>query len=79
MDFLYQKIQQDVAAWREDGYPFDEHPAIAEILDYATLPESDTRRFLRKAQLRALRPTGIYVSSRARPTSSLSTAATTQV
>ena len=54
MDFLYQKIQQDVAAWREDGYPFDEHPAIAEILDYATLPESDTRRFLRKAQLRAL-------------------------
>ncbi len=54
MDFLYQRIQQNVRAWREDGYPTDDYPAVAEILDYATLPESDTRRFLRKAQLRAL-------------------------
>jgi hypothetical protein len=52
--YLYELIQQNVAAWREDGYPADEYPAIAEILDYATLPESDTRRYLRKAQLRAL-------------------------
>jgi type III restriction enzyme len=51
---LYKLIQQDVAAWRDDGYPVDDYPAIAEVLDYATLPESDTRRFLRKAQLRAL-------------------------
>jgi hypothetical protein len=54
MDFLYQKIRQNVAAWREDGYPTDDYPAISEILGYATLPDSDTRRFLRKAQLRAL-------------------------
>ena len=54
MDFLYQRIQQKVRGWREDGYPTDDHPAVAEILDYATLPESDMRRSLRKAQLRAL-------------------------
>jgi hypothetical protein len=29
MDFLYQRLQQNAAAWR------DECPAIAEILDYA--------------------------------------------
>ncbi len=40
MSHLYELIQQNVAAWREDGYPTDEYPAIAEILDYATLPSS---------------------------------------
>jgi hypothetical protein len=54
MNYLYEIIQRKVAAWRKDGYPTDDYPGIAEILDYATLPESDTRRFLRKAQLRAL-------------------------
>jgi hypothetical protein len=54
MEFLYQKIQKNVAGWREDDYATDKYPAIAEILDYATLPESDVRRFLRKAQLQAL-------------------------
>ena len=54
MKHLYQIIQRNVAAWREDGYPVEEYPAVAEILDYATLPDSDVRRFLRRAQLRAL-------------------------
>jgi len=54
MTHLYELIRQNVAAWREDSYPTEEHPAIAEILDYATLPESRNLRFLRKAQLRAL-------------------------
>lgn len=54
MDYLYELIQQRVDTWRDDGYPTDDYPAIADILDYATLPETDTRRFLRKAQLRAL-------------------------
>jgi len=54
MTHLYELIQQNVAAWREDGYPASDYPAIAEVLDYATLPESGGLRFLRQAQLRAL-------------------------
>jgi type III restriction enzyme len=54
MPHLYELIQQNVAAWRKDGYPTEDYPAIAEILDYATLPEGGDLRFLRKAQLRAL-------------------------
>jgi type III restriction enzyme len=54
MTHLYQQIQQNVAAWRENGYPTEDYPAIAEILDYATLPEGGGLRFLRVAQLRAL-------------------------
>jgi type III restriction enzyme len=54
MSHLYELIQQNVAAWREDGYPTEDYPAIAEILDYAMLPESNGLRFLRTAQLRAL-------------------------
>ena len=54
MSHLYELIQQNVTAWREDGYPTEGYPALAEILDYATLPEGGGLRFLRKAQLRAL-------------------------
>jgi hypothetical protein len=53
MPHLYELIQQKVANWREDGYP-SEYPAIAEILEYAILPQTDSLRFLRAAQLRAL-------------------------
>ena len=51
---LYQLLRQNVASWREDDYPIEHYPAIAEILDYAVLPESGDLRFLRAAQLRAL-------------------------
>jgi len=51
---LYQYLRQQVDAWRAAGYPCDAYPAIAEILDYATLPESTVRRFLREPQLQAL-------------------------
>ncbi|MDY6877371.1 MAG: hypothetical protein SWK90_14365 [Chloroflexota bacterium] len=34
MTHLHQLIQQNVAAWREDGYPTEYYAAIAEILDY---------------------------------------------
>jgi len=54
MAHLYELIQHNVAAWREGGYPTEDYPAIAEILDYATLPESGGLRYLRAAQLRAL-------------------------
>ncbi len=53
MSHLYQLIQQNVMTWREAGYPCD-YPAIAEILEYATLPEIGSLRYLRKVQLRAL-------------------------
>jgi len=36
MPHLYELIQHKVTAWREDGYPADDYPAIAEILDYAS-------------------------------------------
>jgi len=54
MFHLHELIQQNVAAWRDDGYPTEDYPAIAEILDHATLPESNNLRFLRVAQLHAL-------------------------
>jgi type III restriction enzyme len=53
MPHLYELIRQNVAAWREAGYPCD-YPAITEILEYATLPETGSLRYLRKVQLRAL-------------------------
>ena len=54
MPHLYELIQQNVTEWREAGYPTDDYPAIAEILEYATLPEEGSLRYLRIAQLRAL-------------------------
>ena len=54
MDHLYQIIQNNVKTWRDQGYPSEDYPAIAEILNYATLPDSDILRFLRGAQIRAL-------------------------
>ena len=54
MTSLYELIKQDVTIWREAGYPVDDYSAIGEILDYAVLPETDSLRFLRKVQLRAL-------------------------
>jgi hypothetical protein len=54
MPHLYEPLQQKVSAWRGAGCPSGRYPAIAEILEYAALPESGTLRFLRAAQLRAL-------------------------
>jgi len=54
MTHLYKLIQRNVAAWRQEGYPTEKYPAIAEILDYARLSDGETLRFLRRAQLRAL-------------------------
>lgn len=51
---LYQQLQHRVDAWRAAGYPCEAYPAIAEILDYATLPGTQIRRYLRRAQLQAL-------------------------
>lgn len=53
---LYATLQNNVAYWRQDGYPCDAHPAIAEILEYATvtLDGQPALRYLREAQFRAL-------------------------
>lgn len=51
---LYEAIQDTVSAWRNGHYPCAEYPTIAEILEYARLPESGDLRFLRRPQLRAL-------------------------
>ncbi len=54
---LYEVIQSKVTTWREAGYPSEAYPAVAEILEYATVPLADgglQLRTLRAAQLRAL-------------------------
>lgn len=47
---LHQAIQSKVNAWREAGYPSPDYPAIAEILEFATIPQDDVG-----VQLRVLR------------------------
>jgi hypothetical protein len=54
MIHLYHHIATRVDAWRAGGYACDEHPAIAEILEWAQETESGNLRFLRRPQLRAL-------------------------
>lgn len=50
---LFETIQSNVQKWRESGYASD-YSALAEILEHATLPETQAFRFLRKAQFKAL-------------------------
>ena len=54
MFHLHQRLGPLVDAWRVDGYPCDDYPAIGEILEWAHETEGGTLRFLRKPQLRAL-------------------------
>ena len=54
MIHLHQQIAALVDAWRAEGYPCSDHPAIAEILEWARETESGNLRFLRRPQLRAL-------------------------
>lgn len=52
---LHEALAAKVTAWRRAGYPADEFPAIAEILEWARGDEeSGNVRFLREPQLRAL-------------------------
>jgi type III restriction enzyme len=50
---LYEALAMHVAAWRDEGYPHEDYPAIAEILEWASNPDVPNFR-LRKPQLRAL-------------------------
>jgi type III restriction enzyme len=50
---LYHQLSQQVQSWRSEGYPVNDYPAVAEILDWAKEPEGSGFR-LRVPQLRAL-------------------------
>ena len=54
MTHLYSLLQRKVEKWRGADYPLSDYPALAEIFDYARLPETGLLRFLRPPQLRAL-------------------------
>lgn len=54
MAHLHEKLAESVAAWRQAGYPCADHPAIAELFDWARDPVSGQLRFLRTPQFRAL-------------------------
>lgn len=54
MPHFYQKIAIKVDAWKAEGYPCADFPAIAEILEWARDDQTGNLRFLRRPQLRAL-------------------------
>src|SRR2546422_376628 len=54
MNHLHQVLTKRVDQWRTDGYPSPDCPAIAEIFEWAREGETDSLRYLRSPQLRAL-------------------------
>jgi type III restriction enzyme len=55
IEHLHQRLAERVRQWRENGYPSETAPAIAEILKYAWIDGSEPQlRFLRQAQFVAL-------------------------
>ncbi len=51
---LHQRLSALVPTWRESGYPYEQYPAVAEILEYQLEPGTGVPRLLRRPQLRAL-------------------------
>lgn len=45
MSPLHQALALEVGRWRSDAYPAPDHPAIGEILEWATDVESKAARF----------------------------------
>jgi len=54
MTTLFQKLADEVSQWRAEGYPAEDCPAIGEIFDWARIEQTQTMRFLRPPQFRAL-------------------------
>ncbi len=54
MSHLYEVLARRVGTWRADGYPAADFPAIGEIFEWASNPDTRTLRYLRRPQLRAL-------------------------
>ena len=54
MSHLYEVLGRRVDRWRADGYPVEDSPAIGEIFEWASDPDTGATRYLRRPQLRAL-------------------------
>jgi hypothetical protein len=54
MSHLYEALGRRVDTWRADGYPSGDFPAIGEIFEWASDPDTGTARYLRRPQLQAL-------------------------
>ncbi len=54
MNHLHQIVSSSRQEWGKRGYPCDEYPAIAEILEYQIEQETKTPRYLRLPQIVAL-------------------------
>ena len=51
---LYRALTERVTGWHDEGYPCEEFPIVAEILEHRCEPVGESLRFLRGAQFRAL-------------------------
>jgi hypothetical protein len=54
MTTLFQRLGDEVARWRETGFLVEDYPALAEVFDWARVDRTETLRYLRPPQLRAL-------------------------
>ena len=54
MTTLFHRLADEVSRWRAEGYPTEDCPALGEIFDWARIEQTETLRFLRPPQLRAL-------------------------
>jgi len=54
MKHLYDILAERTTKWREGEYPCDDYPLISELLKFQVESETNSPRFLRKPQLRAL-------------------------
>jgi hypothetical protein len=54
MSHLYEVLGRRVDRWRAEGCPVEDAPAIAEIFEWASDPDTGATRYLRRPQLRAL-------------------------
>lgn len=54
MTNLFERLERRMSHWRDDGYPCEEFPAIAEILEWAAESEGGDLHYLRRPQVEAL-------------------------
>lgn len=53
MSYLYERLREQVAKWRDTGYRCKDYPAISELLEYS-LDENQSPHYLRQPQFRSL-------------------------
>lgn len=54
VNYLHQHLAELVHQWRAGGYPCDDYPAIAEVMEWSLDPTTSNLRFLRQPQVHAL-------------------------